>query len=62
MSVTVSPETYIVLMHTGSAIDVSGLPDVSMGGLMHQYGGNNTITGSAIDASVRLDVSTCGLD
>ena len=51
-------------MHTGSAIDVSVWPDVSMGpgGLMHQYGGNNTITGSAIDASVRLDVSTCGLD
>ena len=40
--------------NTGSAIDVSVRPDVSMGpgGLMHQYGGNNTITGSAIHASL----------
>ena len=29
---------------------------------MHQYGGEGTITGSAIDASVRLDVSMGRID
>ena len=29
---------------------------------MHQYGGNNTIMGSAVDASVRPDVSTGRID